>query len=86
MWVTDIRVSFRVLEGLSCLERAREEGSEQIGQSVNTARLMIVQLELAMQASQGTVDLLLIGIGESVPVNIRQDEGHCDVIVLISCQ
>ena len=86
MWVTDIRVSFRVLEGLSCLERAREEGSEQIGQSVNTARLMIVQLELAMQASQGTVDLLLIGIGESVPGNIRPDEGHCDVIVLISCQ
>ena len=74
MWVTDTRVSFRVLEGLSCLERAREEGSEQVGQSVNTARLMVVQLKLAKQASEGTLDLLLIGIGECVPVNIRQDE------------
>jgi hypothetical protein len=46
---------------------------------------MVVQLELAQKAREGTLDLLLVGIGEGVPVNIRQDERFRDVIVLISC-
>ncbi len=85
MRITNTRVYFRVLEGLSSLEGAREELSEEIGQPVYTGRLMVVQLKLVHQASECTLDLLLVGIGEGVPVNIRQDERFRDVIVLIFC-
>ena len=85
MWVADTRVYFRVLERLSGLEGAREEGTEQVGQPVNTACLMVVQLELVQQAREGTLNFLFVGIGEIVAVNIRQYERFRDVIILISC-
>ena len=85
MRVTDARVHFGVLEGLRSLEGAREEGSEKVGQPVNTGLLLVVQLELAQKTREGTLDLLLVGIREGVPVNIRKDERFRDVIVLISC-
>ena len=84
--VTDTRVHhLGVLEGLSGLKRAREEGAEKVGQPLDTARLVVVQGELAQQPTERPLDLLLVGVGEGVPVNVRQDEGFRDVIILISC-
>ena len=83
--VTDTRVDhLGVLEGLSGLKRARQEGAEKVGQPVDTACLVVVQGELPQKATERPLDLLLVGVWEGVPVNVRQDEGFRDVIILVS--
>jgi hypothetical protein len=84
--VTDTRVDhLGVLEGLSGLEGARQEGAEKVGQPGDTARLVVVQGELPEQPTERPLDLLLVGVREGVPINIRQDEGFRDVIILVPC-
>ena len=84
--VTDTRVDhLGVLEGLSGLEGARQEGAEKVGQPGHTARLVVVQGKLPQQPTERPLDFLLVGVREGVPVNVRQDEGFRDVIILIPC-